>query len=308
MTIRWRAVRFVLPVFLLWVPAFLLLTVDARAQDLFPGGYTPAPVGFNLFTISAGFSSGALSFDPTLPVEDAHAKLGLGTVSFGRTINFAGRYSNVIFAVPYVNGHAEGVVLGQPADRWLSGAGDSVLRFSVNLFGAPAMTPQEFVKRRTRTVIGVSFTMSMPLGQYNNTRYLNIGRNRWVFKPEIGVAHTIGHWTIEGDLAGAFFTDNNDYVNGGTFEQAPITALQGHLIYTFRPAFWIAGDVNYWLGGRITTNGVPASTELSNSRLGVTLAVPFFKRQLRIAYSDGILTALGGDFKSIGVSYTWVWK
>lgn len=301
MTIRWRAVRVVLPAFLLWA-------ADARAQDLVPGGYTPAPVGFNLFSISAGFSSGALSFDPTLPVEDARAKLGLGTVSFGRTFNLAGRYANVIFGVPYVNGHAKGLVVGQPQDRWLSGAGDAVVRFSTNLYGAPAMTPQEFLKHRVRTVIGVSFTMSLPLGQYNDTRYLNIGRNRWAFKPELGVATTFGHWTIEGDIAGAFFTDNNDFVNGGTFEQAPITALQGHLIYTIKLGCWIAADVNYWRGGRLTTNGVPASTELGNSRTGITFAFPFFKRQLRIAYSDGILTALGGDFKSIGASYTWVWK
>ena len=127
---------------------------------------------------------------------------------------------------------------------------------ATNLFGAPAMTPQEFAKHRVRTVIGVSFTMSLPLGQYDDTRYLNIGRNRWAFKPELGVSTTLGHWTIEGDIAGAFFTDNNDFVNGGTFEQAPIAALQGHLIYTIKLGCWIAADVNFWRGGRLTTNGV----------------------------------------------------
>ena len=92
-----------------------------------------------------------------------------------------------------------------------------------------------------------------------------------------------------------FFTDNTNYVNESTREQAPIVSLQGHLIRTIRPGFWVAADGNYWKGGRTTTNGVAAGLEQKNSRLGVTLAVPYRRQQVRVSYSFGAYTTVGGD-------------
>lgn len=288
--------------------ALVCSSVEVSGQDLVPGAYTPAPVGFNLITVSASFSSGGLSFDPTLPIEDAQAKLGAGALGFGRTIKVGGRFASLAVAVPFVNGHVKGLLLGQPQDRWLSGAGDPIFRMAVNLIGAPAMTPAEFAKYRARTVLGVSMTASVPLGQYDSSRHLNIGRNRWAVKPEVGVFTTRGRWTFEGDFGAAFFSDNSNYVNGVTQSQAPIVTMQGHVIYTIRFGFWVAADGNYWRGGRLTTNGIPASQQQSNSRIGLTVALPMGQRQIRIAYSAGALTRLGGDFHSLGASYTHAWK
>ena len=272
------------------------------------GAYTPAPVGFNLITLSGIFSTGGLSFDPTLPIEDASAKLGGGFVGYGRTFRLGGRSASAIFGVPFVKGHLKGLLLGQTQERNLAGFGDPVVRVAVNLYGARAMTPAEFAKYRPHTVVGVSLAVSGPLGQYDSNRYINIGRNRWAFKPELGISSTQGHWTVEGDFSASVFTDNDDYVNGSTLEQAPIWAVQGHLMYTFRYGLWIAADGNYWSGGRLTTNGAPASQQLGNSRAGLTLALPIRKRQIRFAYSFGAFTRLGGDFHSFGASYTYAWK
>ena len=294
----------------LTLPVVFFLAGAAGAQELVPGAYTPAPVGFNLITTSGSFSTGALSFDPTLPVENAHAKLGVGTVGYGRTLRVAGRFANVIFVLPYVYGHAQGIFLGQQAERWLNGIGDPVVRVGINLVGAPAMTPKEYAAYRPGVLVGLSLTMSLPLGEYEADRFINIGRNRWAFKPEIGISSTHGKWTVEGDFSTGFFTDNTNYVNGHTLAQAPIASVQGHLIYTIRRGYWIAGDANYFYGGRLTNNGVEAASKISNSRIGVTVAVPipFINRQIRIAYSDGLRTALGGDFRTIGVSYSHAWK
>jgi len=109
------------------------------------------------------------------------------------------------------------------------------------------------------------------------------------------------------DLGGVFFTDNTEFVNGRTKQQAPILSAQGHLIRTIRPGFWIAADGNFWKGGRITLNGVPEATEQRNSRLGVTLAVPIRRQQVRVSYSFGAYTTTGGDFHSVGMSYSYAW-
>ena len=152
-------------------------------------------------------------------------------------------------------------------------------------------------------MVGVSATVSVPIGQDDPVLFINIGANRWSIKPEVGVSRTWGRWTVEGDFGTTFFTDNSDF-RGVTRSQAPIVSTQGHLIYTFRPAFWIAADGNYWIGGRVTTNGVEGSDYQRNSRLGVTVAFPVKRQQIRIAYSAGAYTTIGGDFHSLGVSYS----
>lgn len=292
----------------LTLPAIFLFARVAFAQDLVPGAYVPAPVGINVATILAAFSAGGLSFDPTLPVDNASARLGTAAVSYNRTFNLAGRFASIGVAVPYINGHAEGVVLGQPAERWLNGVADPAVRFAVNLHGARAMTPKEFASYRAGRIVGVSMTVQMPLGEYDNTRFLNLGRNRWTFRPEVAISTTKGHWTFETDIGVAFYTTNTDYVNGGTLAQKPIAAAQVHLIYTIRLGFWIAADVNFWHGGRLVTNGVAAAGQQSNSRAGITAAIPFLQRQIRVSYSFGAYTNIGTDFHTVGVSYSHAWK
>jgi hypothetical protein len=285
--------------------------VPAGAQDLVPGAYTPSPVGFNVVTVISSFAKGDVTFDPSLPVEDGHATIsGLGA-GLGRSFGLAGRYANALVVVPLAHGHVQGRLNGQFEERTRQGFADLTARFGVNLYGARAMTPKEFVTYQsaaTQTIAGVSLTVVAPIGQYDSTKIINIGANRWAFKPEIGISRRRGRWTIEGDFAGVFFTDNTNYLNGGVREQAPIAALQGHLIYTIRPGYWIALDANYWRGGRVTTNRVPALSLQNNSRAGVTFAVPFRRHQIRIAASAGAYTRLGGDFFSLGVSYSYAWQ
>jgi hypothetical protein len=278
-----------------------------RAQDLVPGAYTPAPVGFNILNITGAFSGGDIAFDPSLPIEDAHSTVGFMAVGIGRTMNIAGRFANIGVAIPIVFGHVEGLVFEQFQEASRMGQGDLGVRFAMNLYGAPAMTRQQFASYRTTTIVGVSLGVVAPVGQYDSAKYVNLGTNRWSFKSELGVMRTRGRWTFEGDIGGVFFTDNTNYVNGATRKQSPIIGLQGHLIHTFRPGFWVAADGNYWRGGRVTTNGAPALFEQENSRIGATLAVPVRRHQFRFSYSLGAYTTIGGDFQSVGMSYNYAW-
>lgn len=283
--------------------------MPARAQDLVPGAYTPGPVRLNILTFLASFNKGDVTFDPALPIDDAQATIGAGAVGYTRSLGLAGRYANIGIAVPYGNGHIEGIVQGVPRQRSPAGLADIAVRMAVNLYGARAMTPQEFAAYKPSTIIGVSLAVAIPVGVYDSSKAINIGSNRWAFKPEIGVSRRVGAWTFEGDLGMAFFTDNTNFFNGGLYEQAPIVTMQGHVIRTFKPGLWAAFDANFWRGGRPTTNGVPGSELQKNSRVGATLALPIKRQhQLRVAYSFGAYTRLGGDFNALGVSYSYVWR
>jgi hypothetical protein len=291
---------------LLWLVVLASSPAAADAQDLVPAAYTPAPVGFNVFTVTGVFSTGDLSFDPTLPIEDAESTLGWAAFNFGRTLSIGGRYASILVGVPYVSGTVTGRLRGQFEEASRTGLGDMAARIGVNLYGAPAMTAEQFRAYRANTIVGVSFAAIAPTGEYDNSRYLNIGTNRWAFKPEVGISRRRGRWTFEGDLGLTFFSDNTDYVNG-IREQSMIASFQGHLIYTIRPGLWLAGDGNFWNGGRITANGVPHVLDQQNSRIGITAAVPVQTHQFRFSYSIGAYTTIGGDYHSLGVSYSRAW-
>ena len=277
------------------------------AQDLLPGAYVPAPVGFNVITATSSVSIGDLSFDPALPVDDGRARLGAVAVAFSHTLPIAGRFASIGAAMPFMRGHVEGLVRGVPQEATRLGQADLSGRIAINLFGAPAMTLKEFASYRQSTVLGVSLVVRAPTGQYDSLRFINVGANRWSFAPEVGLSRRRGRWTLEGNLGATFYTDNDDYV-GGTRSQAPIIGVQGHLVYTWRPGLWLAGDANFWRGGRITANGIESPVEQKNSRAGITLAVPKRSHQFRVAYSLGAYTTIGGDFHSIGFSYSYAWR
>jgi hypothetical protein len=287
--------------------AALSLPTLASAQDLAPAAYTPVPVGVNIVTLLASTSRGDITFDPSLPVDDGHARLGAVALALTRSLNIAGRSASIGVAMPYVTGHLTGEVLGQFQEVWRSGLSDLSMRVAVNLHGAPAMTMRQFATYRAKTVVGTSFSAQAPVGQYYPAKIINIGGNRWVMKPDLGISHKRGRWTIEGDFGAVFFSDNTNFQNGATRAQSPVVAVQGHLIYTIRTGLWIASDGNFWQGGRATKDGVEAARAQKNSRLGATLAVPIRRHQVRIAYSFGAYTTIGGDFHSVGVSYSYAW-
>jgi len=49
---------------------------------------------------------------------------------------------------------------------------------SVNLYGAPALSARKFKGYRQEVIFGASLQVTAPLGQYDETRLVNIGMNR----------------------------------------------------------------------------------------------------------------------------------
>jgi hypothetical protein len=151
-------------------------------------------------------------------------------------------------------------------------------------------------------------TISVPLGQYDPNLLVNIGANRWAFRPEIGISRSVRSWVLELDLGSWFFLPNSNFFHRQIREQAPIGSVQAHVSYTFRPGLWLALDGTYYTGGRTHVNGVRGDDLQQNSRLGTTLALPVTRAQsLKLSYSRGAITRVGNNFTSLGVSYQLRW-
>jgi hypothetical protein len=274
-----------------------------------PRAYSPSPVGTNFVLAAIGGSRGALLFDPTTPITDASADLALTTVGYGRTFGLAGRQGLVAIAIPYAWGEAEGLVEGESRRRDLAGFGDLRVKASLNLMGPKAMSVEEFRKAPRRTILGISLAVQAPTGMYNETKLINLGTNRWSFKPEVGVSIPVGRWYVDVYAGAWFFTTNEHFYPGdATRRQDPLLVMQTHASYTFKNRAWIAIDATWYGGGRSTVDSNPPSSRQSNSRLGGTFSMPITARQsLKVAASTGATTRTGTDFDTILLAWQFAW-
>ncbi|MBV8811833.1 MAG: transporter [Acidobacteriaceae bacterium] len=286
----------------------LYMPISLAGQELQPRAYLPAPVGLNFFGVSYSGNSGGLLFDPSLPVENAHVNASITSVSFGETLGLFGRTGQVLAVLPYVVADLSGKVAGIQEARYRSGLADSTFRFAVNLHGAPAMHIREFAKYQPKTLIGVSFTVMAPTGQYDPNVLINIGTNRWAFKPELGISHFVGKWEFEAAFGAWLYTTNSDFF-GRTYEkQDPLGSIQAHVVRVLPRRMWLAFDATFYTGGRTYIGNRTISDYQGNTRFGATLGIPFRGREaLRFAYFKGATTRVGTDISSLSVAYQVIW-
>ena len=270
----------------------------------------------NAVTVGDVFNDGDLHFEGTVPITDATGRINMPNVTLYHSLGVFGRSANVAATLAYGVGNFEGTAFGAETKIYRSGLFDSVFRFSVNLKGAPAMRLGELGKWQQKTLIGASLKVVAPTGQYDPTKLINLGANRWAFKPELGLSRRWGHWVLDAYAAVWFFTKNpdffsrNQYVPGTQSQtQDPIAAFETHLSYDLRPRLWISLDGNFWYGGRTSLNGVenPATLQKS-SRIGVTASFPLTRHQsIKVGYADGAYVRFGGDYKIASVAWQYSW-
>ena len=280
----------------------------AHAQDIEPRAYSNAPVGVNFLVAGVAYSHGGLSLDPSLPVTDARLESSAAVLAYARVLDLWGVSGKFDAIVPYASLSGTAVYAGQPVERSIHGAANPLFRISANLVGAPALTLPEFAAYRQDLIVGVSLQVGVPLSQYDPTRLLNIGTNRWSAKPEVGVSKAIGSWTIEGQAAVTFYGDNTDFFGGSTRTQDPLYALQGHVIHSFRSGIWASLDLTYFAGGRSTIDGVAKNDLQQNWRVGATLAIPVDRRNsIKLAASSGVSARTGNNFDLLAVAWQYRW-
>jgi hypothetical protein len=298
------------------VPALFLclgMTVTsmrtAAAQELDPRAYTAAPIGVNFLVIAGGRSTGGVVVDPSLLINDVEATIDSLGIGLGRTVDLFGRTALILAVVPYAWGDVSGSVGEESRQVTRSGLADPRVKLSVNLIGGRALTPAEFARAARPTIVGVSLTVAPPLGQYTGAKLINLGANRWAFKPEIGVSHARGRWTIEGYSGVVLFTTNREFYTGASVrEQAPVVALQAHVSYTLRRQLWAAFDATWYSGGTTTVNGTEKADLQRNSRIGATLSFPVGRRQsIKFSGSTGATTRIGADFHTFGAAWQLTW-
>ena len=288
--------------------AWLSFAPAIYAQDIEPRSYSNAPVGVNFLIAGYAYTRGGLSFDSSLPITNQHLAMSSAVAAYARALDVLGKSGKFDVIVPYswLSGSAD--YAGQPLRRDVDGFNDSRFRLSVNLYGAPALRGDAFRAYRQDLIVGASLQVSVPWGQYDPNRLVNLGNHRWSFKPELGVSQALGPWTFEIAGAATLYTDNRDFNGGNVRAQDPLYSVQGHTIYGFRSGAWVSVDATYFAGGRTTVNGVLDNNLQQNWRFGATVALPVDRRNsVKLYASSGVAARTGNNFDLFGLAWQYRW-
>jgi Putative MetA-pathway of phenol degradation len=263
------------------------------------------PPGLNVIGAGYAATQGDVLFDPVLLVEDAEVEGHTAGVSYVRTFSIADKRARIDVTVPWQNLKWTGLLDGEPASVLRIGLADPWVRLSVILAGAPVAGAPP---KKSNTVIGAAIAVGLPLGEYIDEKLLNLGQNRFVVRPQIGVLHTRGKWSYE--LTGSTFLygDNDDFLVDSTLEQAPLYAIQAHLIRTFeRPGYWAALSAGYASGGQSTVDGIKADDSKRLMLTALAVGVPIAKNQgMKFAYIRSRTHAdTGSDTDSLAIAWSY---
>lgn len=283
-----------------------LFVIDSAAQDLEPRFLSAIPSGGNFAIASYGYSTGNILVDNSLPIEDLNANLNNLVIAYARSFKLFNRLTKFDVIVPYSFANFEGVVSNIDSSTTRNGFGDPLFRISMVLIGGQAMGFSEFFKHEQKKFkLGVFVRVRPPMGQYDPTKLLNLGANRWAFKLGIAGSYTIKKKLIlEGHLASWFFTKNKEFFNRNAIQQKPLISAQIHSSYIFKPGIWLAVSFGRSGMGETIVNGIEKNDLQKNSRFGAAFAYRINKNHaLKIAYTSGVSTRYGADFNTILLAY-----
>ena len=283
------------------------------AQDLEPRRWSHLPSGLNVFGLAGGWTDGEIFFDPVLLLEDVTFDLYVTGAGYARTFGLFGKSSRIDFNLPYASGRWEGLVDGQYASIRRRGALDPRIRFSVNLYGAPALRGSDFVQFKgdnpVNTTIGAALAVTLPFGDYDKTKLINLGGNRMVYRPQLGILHQRRNWQFELTGSVFLFETNDEFWNGNVLKQDPLWFAQAHVIYSFRPGWWASVSGGFAHGGRSEVSGVPKIDDRRSRYIALSLGVPINQQQgLKFTYltSDTHIET-GVNTNALLMGWTFVW-
>ena len=276
----------------LFLGSAALLPSSSHAQEIEARTYSNAPIGINF--ISTGIAQ-ARSGNYTLTSE----VLGLTHI-----FDAGGQSGKLTLVLPYGQLTGSSSIGGRTVNASTEGLSDPLIKVAINLFGAPALTLDEFSHYQQDLIAGVSLAASVPWGKYDDNQLINVGANRWFIQPGLGVSKALGPWRFELAGAGIFYTSNTNFMGGNSLSQNPVFSTQTHAIYYFQNTAWISVDATYFTGGQSYLNGNPISGNQENWRFGSTMSYPINKRNsIRLSTSTGAYSRTNNSYDLYGISW-----
>ena len=289
------------------------LVSPCQALEPVPHQWSHLPKGMNFAGVGYAYTEADISIDPVLNIEDVEMELHTWVGKYIHTFEVFDKSTRIDITQAYQEGRWTGLLNGKSAKVTRRGFSDTFLRFATNLYGAPPLNVKEYAAYRknldTETIVGLGLVIRLPTGEYMDDKLINLGQNRFVFRPQLGVLQKWGKWTAELTGEVAIYTNNNDFFNGNRLEQEPLYIIHGHLIHTFRPGLWAGVSVGYDYGGESRINEIDKNDRRQDIGFAFNFAYPFNRYS---GIKDGYIRtrtqeSVGNDTDTLTASVSVLW-
>ena len=282
---------------------------QACAQFTDPHTYDNTPIGINQLELSYAYVHANASIDTSLVISSAKINLNQGTIDYTRYFSLLHRLVWVGVGVPLAG--LGGSIAGTNIHGSTTGEGDSSYELAMLLKGGPALSVAQFKYHKPTTTLGASLTITAPTGLYYPNQILNLGSDRWSFKPEIAWSHPFGQeqkWQFEVYANSYFYTDNTSYHGREILGQRPLPGLEGHISYSFNESIWVSLDTRYSFRGTTFLNNVSQNNAQHNFILGSEMNVSLNPRNTLVFEIDKALVHQNGPaLVGFSLKYEYKW-
>jgi hypothetical protein len=232
---------------------------------------------------------------------------------YARTFSLFDRAALAAIILPMGRISGEVTVAGRTFSQSASGFGDPMIEFNINVLGPRAQKSiPDVLRYEPGFSVDLLVDLALPIGNYDSSKQLNLGQNRWYGRLGAPIIWQLGPWvpgrrtTLEFLPAVWFFGNNNDYV-GQTLKTDPMFQLDGHLTRDLTENFWVSLDASWYYGGKASINDVPGK-ELNNLGLGLTLGYKITDSlNLTFGYKSTLNDAAPGDLRMSSFMVTFVY-
>jgi hypothetical protein len=281
----------------------------AYAQFTDPRNYQNSPVGVNQVELAYVYVHANSSIDAAIVIPEATLNLNQGTISYMRYFSFLRRMAWVSPNIPIAG--LNGSISGTNVSGATAGAGDSSFEAAVLLMGGPALSVSEFESFRPRMTMGLSLSVTAPTGSYQSDKILNLGADRWSFKPEFAVSYPFGDqqkWALDCYANSYFYTDNSSYRGVQVLRQQSLPGFEGHVSYSFLENLVGSLDTRYSFRGNTSVNDENQNNAQRNFILGGEAIFSLNERNsLRLVLAKALVHQNGPSIAGISVKYDYSW-
>jgi len=201
-----------------------------------------------------------------------------------------------------------------PTTETAGGYGDPLIEFDINLIGPdPIMNIPNMIRYEPGFSLDLLVDLGLPLGEYDPSKSVNIGQNRFYTRIATPIVWQMGRWvpgwrtTLEFLPNVYIYGDNDEFMGAKTLETDPMYGLEAHLTTDFTEHFWGSLDLVNINGGKSTIDGV-AGSSVDSTTFGYTLGYQVTDNmQLTFGYLATIGDSNPGDIQLDGVQVSLVY-
>ncbi|OIQ40950.1 MAG: hypothetical protein BM563_01990 [Bacteroidetes bacterium MedPE-SWsnd-G1] len=294
----------------LFLTLLILSSFKSISQDLEPRFLSSLPIKSNIAGVIYSYSTGNILMDNSLPIEDLNSDMHSGTIVYVRSFSLFNKLAKFDFNLSYSNAQFNALVEDSAQETTRTGIGDPNFRVSIILIGDEPLEASKFGQRKiSKFKLGVALKTRIPIGQYDNSKLINLGSNRFGFHFKTAAAYRISpKLIIEGHVSSWFFTTNNSFYADNKLWQEPLLSTQLNTAYIFNPKTWASVAIGAVFFGQTHLNELKQENHQNNSRYSFTFSRRIGKKgSLKFIATNGLSTNIGTDFTSYLLGYQFLW-